>query len=324
MDNLCARDARNGFGNSAYGGRHLGDLQSARHPDVIRLVSRLCALAAPTDPVAVLDILRRAGLPSRLEGIIAGESLFNDGMGVVLFGIFLSAAESGNTDIGALGFLLDLLREAGGGAALGLVTGAIAFIAMRGIDDYSIEAMISLSLVTGTFGVAKDIGVSGPVAVAVAGLIMGAVGVPYALSEKGHEYLRSFWDIINELLNAALFLLIGLELVVISFKPQHLFAALLAIPLALVVRAISVAVPGIPLNLSAQHKMRTIGILTWAGLRGAVSVALALALPSSPEKAPLVTACYGIVLFTMLAQGLTLSWATRRLFAGDGPEENRR
>lgn len=283
----------------------------------------LGALTAPTDPVAVLAILRRVGIPSGLQAIIAGESLFNDGMGVVLYTFFLAAAQRGYFDRDAGGFLLDLLREAGGGVALGLATGGIAFVAMRGIDNYPIEAMISLTLVTGTFGLAQDIGVSGPVAVVVAGLVMSSIGIPHAVSDEAHEYLEKFWDLVDQLLNATLFLLIGLEFAVISLEPRNLLAALLAIPLALAVRALSVAVPGIPLNLSQPHKLRAVGLLTWAGLRGGVSVALALALPPTPEREPLLTAAYGIVIFTMVGQGLTLSWVTRRLFPTDTGEQER-
>jgi CPA1 family monovalent cation:H+ antiporter len=272
------------------------------------------ALTAPTDPVAVLDILRRIGLPSGLQAVIAGESLFNDGMGVVLFGLFLAAAQRANFDLEAASFMLDLLREAGGGALLGLATGGIALMAMRGIDDYAVESMISLALVTGTYGLAQNIGVSGPMAVVVAGLIMGSIGVTYAVSDEGHEYLRKFWNVIDQLLNATLFLLIGLQFAIISMEPRYLMAAVLAIPLALGVRAISVAVPGIPLNLDSPHKLRGIGLLTWVGLRGGVAVALALSLPATSERNALLTACYGIVIFTMVVQGLTLSRVAQKLF----------
>jgi monovalent cation:H+ antiporter, CPA1 family len=281
------------------------------------------ALTAPTDPVAVMGILRRAGLPPRLQAIIAGESLFNDGIGVVLYSVFLGAAQQGYFDLDAAGLVAEVLVKAGGGVALGLLTGGIAFFAMRGIDNYTIEAMISLTLVTGTFGVSQDIGVSGPVAVVVAGLIMGSIGIPHAVSDEAHEYLEKFWDLADQLLNATLFLLIGLEFAVISLEPRYLLAALLAIPLALGVRALSVAVPGIPLNFNQPYKARAIAVLTWAGLRGGVSVALALALPASPEREPLLTACYGIVIFTMVGQGLTLSWLSQRLFPKDGREPER-
>jgi CPA1 family monovalent cation:H+ antiporter len=148
---------------------------------------------------------------------------------------------------------------------------------------------------------------------------MGSIGIPHAVSDQAHEYLEKFWDLVDQLLNATLFLLIGLEFAMISLEPRNLLAALLAIPLALAVRAISVAAPGVPLNFREPHKMRAIGLLTWAGLRGGVSVALALALPATPEREPLLTACYGIVIFTMVGQGLTLSRLSRRLF----PEQAR-
>lgn len=264
------------------------------------------ALISPTDPVTVLGVLSRLRIPAPLQAIIGGESLFNDGIGIVLYTIFVHLAVRGGALPTAPILLLDFLREAGGGALLGLVAGGIAFAATRGIDEYNIELMISLALVTGTFAIAQRLGVSGPVAVVVAGLLMGSVGASYAVSTATHNYLQKFWTLVDELLNSLLFLMIGLEFAVIDLRWSFMAAAGLAIPLALAVRGLSITVASLPLNLGSPNKLRGIALLTWSGLRGGISVALALALPHSPYREELVTACYGIVIFTMIVQGLSL------------------
>lgn len=276
------------------------------------------ALISPTDPVAVLDALRRLGVPARLQATIAGESLFNDGIGIVLYTVFLQMAV-GQSDVmpSLLGVFLDVVREAAGGALLGLATGAFAFVATRGIDDYGIELMISLALVTGTYGLSERLGVSGPVAVVVAGLLMGSIGVRYAVSGTTHDYLQKFWSLTEEVLNALLFLLIGLEFAAIDLRASFVLAALLAVPLSLVVRGLSITLASLPLHLGAPRKLRAISLLTWSGLRGGISVALALSLPPSPYREALVTACYGVVIFTMLAQGLSLRRVAQRLYPAE-------
>lgn len=277
------------------------------------------ALLSPTDPVTILGILRRLGIPPRLQAVIAGESLFNDAMGIVLYSLFLGEGrdfeESGLAASAA--FLLKLLREGGGGLVLGFVTGTLAFLATRGIDEYNIELMISLALVTGTYGIAQAIGVSGPVAEGIAGLMMGSIGVRYAVSGATHDYLQRFWSLTDEVLNALLFLLIGLEFAAIPLEWSYVAAAGLAIPLALVVRCISVTLPGFPVNLQAPRKLRAIALLTWSGLRGGISVALALSLPPGDFREPLLAACYGTVIFTMIVQGLTLHRVAARLFPAE-------
>jgi CPA1 family monovalent cation:H+ antiporter len=189
---------------------------------------------------------------------------------------------------------------------------------MRGIDEYNIELMISLALVSGTYGLAQTLQVSGPVAVVVAGLIMGSIGVRYAVSGTTHDYLHKFWSLTVEVLNALLFLLIGLEVAAIELKASYVEAALLAVVLTLLVRVVSVALPAVPLTLHIPNKVQDFALLTWSGLRGGISVALALSLPAGPERGPLLTACYGVVIFTMLVQGLSLGRVAAWLYHQGG------
>ena len=271
------------------------------------------ALISPTDPVAVLGILKTVKVPASLEAKIAGESLFNDGVGVVIFVILLAMATSGGNalTLGDISFLF--LREALGGAALGLAAGAVAFWALRSIDEYNLEVIITLALVTVTYEVAHMLHTSGPIAVVVSGLLIGNHGTRLAMSETTREHLTNFWTLIDEILNAVLFLLIGLEVIIISTTPSLMWVSLIAIPLVLGARFVAVAVPIGVFGLFRDFTKGAIPVLTWGGLRGGISVALALSLPNGDEKDAIVTVCYTVVVFSILVQGLTIGKLVQRV-----------
>ena len=264
------------------------------------------AIVAPTDPVAVIGILRRSGVAAGLRALIAGESLFNDGFAVVVFAT-LAGLAAGSVPLHAGELALFLIREALGGAALGLALGWVGYLALRSIDSYQVEVLITLALVAGGFALAGLIHVSGPLAVVVMGLFIGNRGRRLGMSEKTREHLDSFWELLDEVFNAVLFVLIGLELLVIDLHPAALAAGAVAI----------VAVTGSRL-LAVGGTMRLMGrpgplVATWAGLRGGISVALALSLPPGPERELILTMTYVVVIFSIAVQGLTLQpLASRR------------
>ncbi|MGB7336784.1 MAG: sodium:proton antiporter [Salaquimonas sp.] len=267
------------------------------------------ALISPTDPVAVLSLLKSVNVPHSLEAKIAGESLFNDGVGVVVFTILVaiavgSAGEGGHVDAAHVAELFFV--EAGGGALLGLFTGWIAYRAMATMDQYSLEILITLGVVAATYAIAIRLHISGPIAVVVAGLLVGNRGARIGMSEETRKHLFEFWELLDEILNSVLFLLIGLEVLILTFDPSFGWLAACSIPLVLMARFIAVSLPVISLSKFLPFTSGAIPVLTWGGLRGGISVALVLSLPENEFKPVLLTATYAVVLFSIIIQGLTV------------------
>ena len=264
------------------------------------------ALISPTDPIAVLGIMKKAGVPKSLEIKIAGESLFNDGIGVVIFLVLLGLISgSGHVDVQEV--LVLFAEEALGGIVFGLLIGAIAFYMLRSVDQYQVEILTTLALAMGGYALAGAIHVSGPIAIVVAGLMIGNHGRRFAMSDTTREHLDTFWELVDEILNAVLFVMIGLEVLVLAFVPSHLLVGILAIPIVLLARFISVGIPVSVLRYFREFSPRVITILTWGGLRGGISVALALSLPQGPERELILTITYIVVIFSILVQGLSIS-----------------
>lgn len=277
------------------------------------------ALIAPTDPVAVLGILKRAKAPRNLQTTMAGESLFNDGVGVVVFltlaSIAFSGKEAGISQVGKF-----LLLEVGGGAILGLALGWITYLLMRPIDEYSVEVLLSLAMVSGGYALATALHMSGPIVVVVAGIIVGNKARSTAMSDTTRRYLDNFWELLDDILNAVLFILVGLEVVAVQLDWDYALAGILAIPIVLMGRVISIAIPGATFHAVGLIPFRRNMVLAlgWGGLRGGISIALALSLPQSPERDLLVAAAYIVVTFSVLVQGLTFGKLVKKLFP---PEE---
>jgi CPA1 family monovalent cation:H+ antiporter len=265
------------------------------------------ALISPTDPVAVLGILKTVKVPRLLEAKIAGESLFNDGVGVVAFTIMVAIATGGaHGQIGAYEVLELFVVEALGGAALGMAAGYVTFLAMCRIDEHNLEVLITLALVLCTYAVAIHAHLSGPIAVVIAGLFIGNHGARFAMSDSTRRHVFQFWELSNEILNSVLFLLIGLEVLVVGISVELAMIAAVAIPIVLAARLTSVAVPISLLSLGQTYSRGAIAILTWGGLRGGISVALALSLPATAYKPAILTATYAVVVFSIIVQGLTM------------------
>jgi CPA1 family monovalent cation:H+ antiporter len=274
------------------------------------------ALISPTDPVAVLSLFKTVNVPQTLEAKITGESLFNDGIGVVVFTILLEIAMAGGE--GGVGVDIEeaarvFLQEAAGGAVMGGIGGYLAYRAMRSIDEASLEVLISLALVMVTFALALALEMSGPIAMVVAGLFIGNHGVAFAMSENTRRVLLGFWALVDEILNSILFLLIGLEVLVVAGFADHWEAALIAIPLALIARTLSVAIPIAFIGRWVRFDPGTIRILIWGGLRGGIAVALSLSLPANEYKPTILGVTYAVVLFSIIVQGLTVKPLVDRL-----------
>lgn len=278
------------------------------------------ALIAPTDPIAVLGILKGVKAPKSLETKIASESLFNDGIAVVVFLTILEIVE-GHSDPTFGTVSLFLLEEAVGGAVLGLVLGVATYYLMKSLDDYATELLLTLALVTGGYALAVAIHVSGPIVVVVAGIVIGNQARSLAMSKLTREHLDTFWELVDSVLNAALFILIGLEVLVISVTSSAVRLGLFAIPIMLLARWISVAIPISLIRLSSSRVFSegVIRIMTWGGLRGGISVALALSLPHSEFRDTLITATYIVVVFSIVIQGLTFGRLVRSLHVPPDP-----
>ncbi|MCI2393317.1 sodium:proton antiporter [Aliiroseovarius sediminis] len=281
------------------------------------------SLISPTDPVAVLGVLREADLEKSLETQIAGESLFNDGVGYVVFLVLVGLAfPSGQGDHASdpsleAAFTL-FFQEAIGGAVLGVALGWLTFRVMRRIDDYSLEVLLTLGLAFGGYELAVALHVSGPIMAVCAGLLIGDVGTKHGMSEETRRYVDAFWKLVDEILNAVLFLMIGFEVFAVAFTTDAVTAGVLSIILALVARLTAVAVPVFLLKPFRSFSNGVVPIMTWGGLKGGISVALALSLPENEWKPLILTATYIIVVFSIIVQGLTVAPLASRL--GREPE----
>ncbi len=274
------------------------------------------ALISPTDPIAVMSTLKSAGISKSLETKIAGESLFNDGVGVVVFVVLLGIANQPE-QMSASHVLEIFVLEAIGGIIYGLLLGGIGIYLLKSVDNYQLEILITLALVMGGYTLALDLHTSGPIAVVVAGLMIGNHGRDHAMSETTRLRLDNFWELLDEILNVVLFVLIGMEVLILQFEGKYLIAGLLAIPLVLFSRLISV---GTPISILRRvttwpYSDHVVKILVWGGLRGGISVALALTLPAGPERNIFLVMTYIIVTFSIVVQGLTIGKVAKKLGA---------
>lgn len=272
------------------------------------------ALISPTDPIAVLGILKKANVPKKLESKIVGESLFNDGVGVVVFLTIFEIAKRGIGEITVGEISLLLLEEVGGGVILGLLLGYLAYSLMKSIDEYSVEVMITLAVAMGGYLLAQKLHFSGPLAVVVAGLIIGHDRVREStMSDKTELYIDKFWETSDALLNGILFVLIGLEILILPFERTFLLAGALAIPLILLSRYASVFLPVYFYKDKLDFIKNTDWIMTWGGLRGGISIALALTLTTQMDRDLIITVTYVIVVFSIVVQGLSVGAVAKRL-----------
>jgi monovalent cation:H+ antiporter, CPA1 family len=271
------------------------------------------ALISPTDPIAVIGILKKAKIPASLETKISGESLFNDGVGVVLFITFYEIAKIGlqNTSIWDVIWLF--IKEAGGGLFLGWLLGYLGFWALKSIDNYVVEVMITLAIVMGGYSIAENLGVSGPLAMVIAGLITGNKSMDLGVSDVTRDYLTKFWEMMDEVMNAILFLLIGFEMLIVAFNITLLWLGCITILIVLFARFVSVKLPIMVLKNQKTFENNAIPILTWGALRGGISVALALSLPKYMYGEMFVTITYIVVLFSIIVQGLTIGKFAKKL-----------
>lgn len=270
------------------------------------------ALISPTDPVAVLSTLKTVRVPDQLRIEMQGEALFNDGVGIVLFTVLVGIATRPGSELpGVSDLARNLVQEAGGGLALGAATGYLAYRGMRAIDDFAVEVLITLALVAGTYAVAQRLGTSGPLAMVAAGLLVGDRAPRDAMSDRTQSYISALWTLVDEVLNSILFLLIGLEVLVLRYQPTVFVLAAIAVPIVLSARLVALSLPLLLFRWSRRLSARNVPFLTWAGVRGGISVALALSLPDDASKATILAATYAVVLFTIIVQGSTLGMVAR-------------
>lgn len=271
------------------------------------------ALISPTDPIAVLSILKAAKIPSSLEIKISGESLFNDGVAVVLFMSIAEVAKNGTQHIEVVDVVKLFIQEALGGLVFGALLGYIGFLALRSIDNYTVEILITIAIVMGGYSIAGHLHISGPLAMVVAGIITGNKVRDEGMSDITQDYLSKFWELIDEILNAILFLLIGMEMLIIKIHATVFIIGIIIILLVLLARWISVFVPVFFLRYWITFEKNAVAILTWGGLRGGLSVALALSLTSTMHKDEFVLITYIVVVFSILVQGLTIGRLAKKL-----------
>lgn len=273
------------------------------------------ALISPTDPIAVMGILKRAGVPKQLEAKIAGESLFNDGVGVVVFLSLLEIARMGGGDLDEGGIALLFAEEIGGGVALGLLLGLVAYYLMKTVDNYEVELLITLAIVMGGYWVATKLHFSGPLAMVVAGLMIGHDRFrTSSMSEVTERHIDQFWELLDVLLNAILFLLIGLEIVILTLNGQYILAGLISIPVILLARYVALGIPIALMGRRLAFLPKTNLIMTWGGLRGGISIALALSLSADMPRDLILTMTYVVVIFSIVVQGLTVEKVVKKSF----------
>ncbi|HAO06452.1 MAG TPA: sodium:proton antiporter [Chryseobacterium sp.] len=265
------------------------------------------ALISPTDPVAVLSILKQANVSKSLETKVAGESLFNDGMAVVVFTVVLQLAIGNAVDLNIESIGLLLLKEAGGGLLLGVVLGWITSRLMREVDDYIISVLVTLSVVMGGYLIARQMHISGPLTMVAAGLFMGNFNVKFKMKSVTQDYLIKFWELIDEILNAVLFLFIGFELLMIKDLSHYMIPGLVAIAVVLLARFISIWGPTKFMSFRTRFSPQTVKVLVWGGIRGGVSIALALSIPKNENSMIVLSITYCVVVFSIIVQGLTIA-----------------
>ena len=270
------------------------------------------ALISPTDPIAVLAIMQKVGAPKRMEIQMEGESLFNDGLGVVIF-LTLLELNTGGTTPGVANVLMLLIRKVGGGILMGLAGGLLTYYMLRRVEEYQVEILLTLALAMGAYALADVLHFSAPITAVVAGLLIGNHGRAFAMSVKTREHVDTFWELIDGILNALLFLLLGLQVLVMPFSGRCILAGLFVVPATLLARWLSVGAVIAPMRRPLSCDRGTVRILTWGGLRGGISVAMALSLPTSGSREPLLIATYVVVVFSIIIQGLTVGGFIRRI-----------